>query len=116
MNMFTEGQVELMRNVLFGPRIPLITETSIEGFQLEKPEFMITPNPADKYIDLTPIGNTTIHQVRIIDLQGRIVLNEKINSPVGTKIHLDLAHVASGIYLVQAIHKSSIFTEKVIIE
>lgn len=47
MNMFTKGQVELMRNVLMGPRIGLLESSHLNTIASSELDWEITPNPSN---------------------------------------------------------------------
>ena len=114
MNMFTKGQATLMRNILFGPRVALITETSVEGGIENETPFMISPNPAHNHVTITFADENIIDMIRVVDLHGKIVIEQKV-VPAKTH-HLDLVQMAPGLFIVQALAKTSLQSSKLIIE
>ena len=73
----------------------------------------IYPNPVqDKlYVEL-PGGN--IEQLRIIDLQGRVIQSQQID-PAKQKTAMDLSLVHEGIYLLEFIEAGEVVTHKKIV-
>ncbi|AGC76420.1 putative secreted protein (Por secretion system target) [Nonlabens dokdonensis] len=78
-----------------------------------KAEFQIAPNPARDYFQITT-SNIEVNQVKIFDLNGRIIKNYKSelqNNPD----HILPTPEMGGIYLIQLSTNMGIFTEKLIV-
>jgi hypothetical protein len=70
----------------------------------------ISPNPTSGKINIS--GNKNILAVTICDVQGHIVLQQKVNSVFTCTI--DASQLTSGMYYVQTLTASSVATQKII--
>jgi hypothetical protein len=72
-------------------------------------ELLFYPNPVEDMLMIS--GKSVISEIRITDIQGRIV---KIISPVSGIVNINLSGIAGGVYFVQVNQKNSLITEKII--
>jgi hypothetical protein len=80
------------------------------------PCFTIYPNPVSgggMNILFTPIGENEFANIRVFDLQGRLILQEKISNVGG---FIETKGFASGAYIFEAQTNGEIFRKKLIIE
>lgn len=79
--------------------------------------FSISPNPANQYLNVgySQINILTKAAIQIVDMSGRAVYNESLNSNHSTRI--DISFLANGVYSVMLKDNSSILTNrKLVIE
>ncbi len=103
MNMFTKGQVALMRSVLQGPRSGLInsvgTQEPVAGLDLQ-----LAPNPAQDRLslrfDLPQPGEVA---VRILGADGRFVSEQPAAHFTSglQQVEVETQHLPAGLYLVE---------------
>jgi len=74
-----------------------------------KDELMFYPNPVEDLLMIS--GKSIISEIRIADIQGRIV---KTVNPDSESLTIDLSGVAPGIYFMQVNQGNSIVTGKVV--
>ncbi|MGB4846922.1 MAG: zinc-dependent metalloprotease [Saprospiraceae bacterium] len=118
MNMFTHGQVELMRNTLQGPRSGLLMPISSTSTIDKSITFKISPNPANDHVHLDlNLDKSTSLTIRLINLNGEVM--EFISAkqyPMGfNQINIETQKLTSGIYLVEIRTKEGVRTEKLVI-
>ena len=82
--------------IQYGPDFDIIN--SVSGQRPELAEIQISPNPANKFIDIKIEAETTNFQ--IVDLGGRVVLDSQLN-------RIDLSRLESGIYILRAYNDES---------
>lgn len=70
--------------------------------------FKMYPNPVEDVLNLS-ISNATLEQVKVIDLNGKIVWEQSNNLE-----HLNVSKLASGVYLVQIKTSSGAISKKII--
>ena len=104
MNMFTHGQVELMRNVLTGPRSGLLLPFSaLENHEMTS-MFSLWPNPAQQTvnIDFSLPENSRV-AARIIKTNGQVISNRPGEFyPSGIhQIRMDVYNFPPGMYMVE---------------
>lgn len=103
MNMFTKGQVEIMRGVLTGPRAGLLNSVSTQQ-PTTGIDVRISPNPAqDRALLSFDLQQQSEVSVRMISADGRMVL-EVPAQPFGSgrqQMALDTRQVPTGVYFVQ---------------
>jgi hypothetical protein len=126
MNMFTKGQVDLMRNVLLGPRVTLITDPAAVHDVSDQSAMSIYPNPADDLVTIKlESADEQIRTVRILDLNGKVIfrwLAETLRLPLSAgnlpanDQKLEVSDLPSGIYVVEAIGLKSAYAAKVVIQ
>ena len=98
MNMFTKGQVEIMRNVVMGPRVGLLETTSVKIPICTATGWTVSPNPArDMFTIRLHEDNPSNSTIRMMDAFGHIVYTGTLSS--GTSLlDIPLANIPSGLY------------------
>ncbi len=115
MNMFTKGQVEIMRNVLMGPRSGLLESTSIDSETTEAQTWNVSPNPASTFARITfqtPLVESSFF--RLLDQYGRQVTS----FIVGAGQHatdLDLTSIPGGMYVLVSEGDGLIQTSRIVV-
>ena len=94
MNMFTKGQVAMMRTVLNGPRKLLIDKAISASAELTTFQASLTPNPSNGNVYFDWRENQP-YELRISDTYGRLV--NKLNN--STSQSIDLSAMTNGLYL-----------------
>jgi len=118
MNMFTNGQVALMRNVLEGPRSGLLIPFSAVTEAEQVLSFDILPNPSDDQFSVVlEIKEKFTGTVRVLDANGR---NMRTNapepfSPGRHRIDFDDLTLAPGMYFVEIRNEQGVFAKKLIV-
>ncbi|MBL0070779.1 MAG: T9SS type A sorting domain-containing protein [Bacteroidetes bacterium] len=85
------------------PLVELFDEFADEVMiDLDKDEMQIYPNPASEATSITfksEIADN--YDVQVLDLNGRVLINEKINAGEGYNIYeINTSHLAKGIYMI----------------
>lgn len=73
----------------------IINTVSVEDYEKETP-YLIYPNPVSDYIFLKNIGNDKIDNIKIFDMQGKLILY--IKAPIQ---EIDISNYQSGSYVIQ---------------
>ena len=104
MNMFTKGQVAIMRNVLTGPRKGLLETSSTVSPTAGLLSWRISPNPASGafFVDFES-DKTQDFAYRVFNAQGKTVFEQSAQTfPPGThRIGFESAHWPAGMYFVE---------------
>ncbi len=74
--------------------------------------FAVYPNPADNVINISNKNNTTLNQVQVTDLNGRVVKSINANGVATTQINI--ADLTSGVYFLKATNSQGVGTTKFI--
>ena len=117
MNMFTQGQVDLMRNVILGPRIGLIEGPLSTKSQNAHPECNVYPNPATDHVvcRIEHAADTHI-ALRLLNLGGQVLMQkEEFLSTDDQEIELSTAGMAPGLYIVQVASGQNMLWDKMVI-
>lgn len=115
MNMFTHGQVNLMRNVLMGPRVGLLSPPSSVN-DLEHPALTIYPNPTSGSVTLRIEGiDDPTGEVCIRDLRGIPVMYQHLVLSARNATFIETAKLNPGIYLVEFSTSNAILTKKLFV-
>ncbi len=99
-NMFSQGQVDIMRAVLATVRNPLVTTipANVEDVQ-RGPALHVFPNPTDGMLSIRwEEGETLPKSVSIIDAMGRVVHSQFVTT--AGRVELSLVHLPSGMYTI----------------
>ena len=78
---------------------------------------MVYPNPANKELNIQlpeNIGNTI--QTEVIDLTGKVIMNQTFNTPGKNEISLNTEQLVNGIYLIKALSQNQVFITKIVKE
>ena len=86
-----------------------ILEVNVDNISAES--FHIYPNPAREVLHISTAS--VVEQVRILDVSGRVVFTDQVNS---TPYKVDTSGLDNGVYIVQIITEDGISTEKVQIQ
>ncbi len=86
--------------------VVLSSSGQIGLYENKPPKFEVFPNPADK--ELTILGLDYGSKFRIIDVAGRVVLQEVYQD----QLPIDISYLESGIYLIE----SDGITQKIYVE
>ncbi len=118
MNMFTNGQVALMRNVLQGPRSGLLMPFSAI-IEAEQPlSFDIVPNPSDDQFAVElEIKETFTGTLRVLDANGRSI---RTNAPEPIlpgrhRIAFDNLTLVPGMYFLEIRNEKAVLAKKLIV-
>lgn len=106
MNMFTKGQVQIMRNVLAGPRSGLLEQSSVWQPQKTNWSLNLVPNPAvDNSALLLQMPNQADLYLRVVNAAGQTVQQRVLpDLQAGAQqITLDSSTWPAGIYWVEAV-------------
>jgi hypothetical protein len=116
MVMFTQGQVDLMRNVILDPRSGLLEEVSATYDIAHPSAIEIIPNPATDILTIQLADDQdVIKKVSLMDFNGRIVQQQTDNYTL-SKINLPIHDLPTGIYVVQVMSAKGSQAGKVIIQ
>lgn len=118
MNMFTNGQSTLMRNVLLGPRNGLLMPfSSVAGVE-HAVAFTIVPNPADGHFVIAFESPDIIqYTISIFNTRGQLITQRRDPEflPGPQKIAFNDLSLEPGIYFVEIRHSSGAFVRKLIV-
>lgn len=119
MNMFTQGQVEIMRNVLQGPRSGLLMPVGTQHIAGQKTDFALSPNPAsDRYVlkfNLPEKSNITLRLLNTAGQLHGLLLSE--NYPAGAhQIDLDASTLTTGLYFVEMRTDRGVSVRKLVVK
>ncbi|MCP4123719.1 MAG: T9SS type A sorting domain-containing protein [Bacteroidetes bacterium] len=108
---FTEGQINIIRGVLEGPRAGLVS-TPLGSNLLERKEFNVYPNPV--YNGFAKFYSSELpNSLEIYDVVGKRVY---MNNTITSGQELDLSGMQKGIYLISASFDDGKATQKIIIK
>lgn len=74
--------------------------------------FSVFPNPATNVVNINSLNNTTINQIQITDLNGRVVSTVNANGLSTTQVNI--ADLASGAYFLKIVTNEGVGTTKII--
>lgn len=118
MNMFTKGQVEIMRSVLEGPRVGLISAPSGVRDITSTTNLEIYPNPASERatVSFTLPENSDV-RLQVTSVDGRIVqqLPRQTLAAGQQKLVLETKTLAAGLYFVKLRMGSSVATSRLVV-
>jgi hypothetical protein len=115
MNMFTQGQVERLRNVLQGPRSGLLATVPVGNPTARAGGWRLYPNPARDFATAAfqPEAETEV-RLTLLDAAGRVVWTQapQLCRPEPQRLRVDLAGVAPGLYFVELRTEREVSVEK----
>lgn len=118
-NMFTKGQVEIMRNVLQGPRSGLLVDVAAPEAASQKLNFTLSPNPANERIILK-FNLSEKHNVslRLLNANGQTIRSEVSEPyPVGAhQLEMDIKNLAPGLYFLEMQTEQGVSTKKLVVK
>ncbi len=112
-----DNRFDLVIERLFDPELMDVKDIKdIKGTTDEIGSYSIYPVPVTGgVLNIHGIENNPIKELKVIDLQGQVVLNLKSNSDkIGNKINLPNT-IKSGLYLIKILGRSGEFNQKVLI-
>jgi hypothetical protein len=117
MNMFTNGQSQHMRNVLFGPRIGLIEKTSVADIS-DLQNINVFPNPASDQINIAvTVAQNTFARISITDAHGRVVKAWTENYYTGeNRASIDSKDIVPGMYFLQVKTDEEVVVKRVMVK
>ncbi len=116
MNMFTKGQVEIMRNVLMGPRSGLLQMTALDDVGAAGSTMTLMPNPASGSVHLQFERALTVESLlTLADPLGRAVF-KKVITAGATSTTLDLQGLSNGLHAFILENDQGIQVEKLLIQ
>ncbi|MEP6647599.1 MAG: zinc-dependent metalloprotease [Saprospiraceae bacterium] len=118
MNMFTHGQVALMRNSLQGPRSGLLVPFVATKDMKEITHLSISPNPSSGLFSIElDLKESTELSMNVLNLSGQVVKRmPSIHYEAGDqKIEMDVAGLSSGVYVIQLKTSDGLRCEKLTI-
>ncbi len=113
---FTNGQIDIMRAVLEGPRSTLIANsTSISDSKALANNINVLPNPTTGTITLDiDFDDNEEYQISVRDILGRQIKN--VQTERGTQqLNMDLSNEANGVYFVEFVKGDIKAAKKVIL-
>jgi hypothetical protein len=103
MNMFTKGQVEIMRNVLMGPRSGLLESSNVQGPGHNQTHWKISPNPSNGlfFVDFTSEKAQDL-SLQVSNPAGNILWSQSANTlnPGSQRLSIDGSQWPAGVYFV----------------
>ncbi len=93
--------------------IPLVCLAGLDENSFSA-QLNVYPNPTDGQISISFSDASQIQTLRILDINGRVVL--ELNKEVQSKIDIDLSNYHSGVYFVEVSNERGTVTRKIIKE
>lgn len=118
MNMFTQGQADLMRNVLQGPRSGLLMSVSAKETAGEIQEFRLSPNPATERVALNfNLLEKTNVAIRLFNTTGQPLDFSTFGTyPAGVhQIELVTRYLTPGLYFVEMRTENGVRVQKLVV-
>ncbi len=116
MNMFTKGQIEIVRNVLSGPRSGLVEGSSAIHPVVTEADWKIVPNPAsgDCIVQLDKSSHSD-RRLQLVDTHGRIILEDLL--PAGqTSAILPTHTLPNGLYWVTCFNNREVTRQLLMVQ
>lgn len=107
-NMFTQEQVDLMRNMLLGPRSGLLENTISSADDLLTESVIISPNPSKGQVHISGINDP--FTVKVFSQSGQMLFNNSVSEK-----NIDLSFLANGLYFLEISTKDSKSIEELVI-
>ncbi|MGB3077484.1 MAG: T9SS type A sorting domain-containing protein [Saprospiraceae bacterium] len=74
----------------------------------------VMPNPAKEYFNITIRTQESFSEISLIDLTGKVVLKEKVNS-IDLTTHLPIDHLVQGAYTLVVVSGIERFTQRLVV-
>lgn len=119
MNMFTQGQVDIMRSILETTRNPLVQDfaAGISPYDLSNLGLEVYPNPSAGVFNVAYDNQATeVLNVEILDSYGRLVSTEYTNQMASSTFTLDMTGYAKGVYFARFIFAEGSKVSKLVVE
>jgi hypothetical protein len=120
-NIFTQGQVDIMRSMLMTVRSGLLQlqciDTVSAGIKNAAAgmKVKVFPNPANGIINIQAVTAVKTLQVKIADMLGNVV-SENVLQLNGSSFSLHLGNFSSGVYFIIMQSENRFAVEKIILE
>lgn len=116
MNLFTQGQVDIMRSMLETARQDLVdgsvTPSSVNEL-VDASQVAVFPNPASDFIQVQLPREFEIEIIEIFDLNGKLVQSNAVNGAIqSTIIDIDLI---SGLYILRLSNPEGVINKRVVV-
>ncbi len=85
------------------------TYSPVISVQNTKAEADLNPNPFNEFIKVTT--NSTISRAEIVDMMGKVVLSENVNS---NNVQLDAKNLLNGVYFIRIYQGDAVITKRII--
>ena len=90
-----------VEELYFDPNFWLISkDIMVEGLHLDLTGITLFPNPAHHTLNIY-VEDEKVNELFIYDVQGRLILEEQINTPTNNIIPIDLSSLANGLYTIK---------------
>ncbi len=114
LNMFTKGQIALMRSViqLYRPGIAELTVNTTSGIKqigITSNDFVVFPNPASSILNIATTGASSINEVMIYNAQGSLVHQSKVAE---SNFNLNISEWNAGVYFAVLKTENSVATKR----
>ncbi|MBK8735535.1 MAG: T9SS type A sorting domain-containing protein [Saprospiraceae bacterium] len=95
----------------------MIESTKIVGNEDLSNEFnyQIYPNPASEWVNINLKNAEKIHELKILNPQGQVVIQNKLDSKSNHELKFSVKHFPKGIYLVELRSQDVVKTSKITI-
>jgi len=88
----------------------LVQEPNLDG------SIYIYPNPANTLLNISVNNQSNKIQLRVIDLNGKVVIAKSDNVQQGSLYQLNIAGLQSGVYILEVINGKEIYHKKFVIQ
>lgn len=116
MNLFTEGQVGIMRSMLETAREDLVDgsiEPSSVNELVDESQVAVFPNPATDNLQIQLPSEFDIESIEIFDLNGKFVQSKTVNATIqSTNLNIDLK---SGLYVLRLNNREGVINKRVLV-
>lgn len=89
-----------------------VTSTPLKTDEFFASNFSIAPNPASDYFTISTKNNTTVENVQILDMNGRVVKN--IQNSFDNQSNISISDLNMGVYFVKVKSQNGIGTSKIV--
>ena len=90
-----------VEELYFDPNFWLISkDIMVEGLHLDLTGITLFPNPAHHTLNIY-VEDEKVNELFIYDVQGRLILDEQINTPTNNIIPIDVSSLANGLYTIK---------------
>lgn len=119
MNMFTQGQIDIIRSILETTRNPLIAEfpVAVNAYDLSNISMDVYPNPSSGVFSVSYNNDASkVQYIEIMDSFGRLIDTRSSNEMAGNNFTLDLTNNARGVYYARFVFKEGSKVSKLVVE
>jgi hypothetical protein len=113
MNMFTQGQVDIMRSMLATVRNPLVQEFPAGVQEIENIFVDVFPNPSNGIVEVNYDNSfSKMDRAELYDSYGRLI--NTISQPSSTSFLFDIRGNASGVYFAKFFFEEGVKVSRVL--